>query len=64
MKEIILECIKELYKLSLSELEEFNEEWQQELDRTGAKPEVKKLCGIMVKAVIEQKAQRGSRQKQ
>jgi hypothetical protein len=64
MKEIILECIKELYKLSLSELEAFNVEWQRELDRTGAKPEVKKLCGIMVKAVIERKAQRGSREKQ
>lgn len=51
LKEIILECIKELYKLSLPDLEEFNEEWQRELDRTGAKPEVKKLCAIMVKAV-------------
>lgn len=64
MKEIILECIKDLYKLSLSELEAFNVEWQRELDRTGAKPEAKKLCAIMVKAVIERKAQRGSREKQ
>lgn len=55
MGKIILECIRELYKLSLPELEEFNEGWQQELDRKGAKPEVKKLCALMVNAVIEQK---------
>lgn len=55
MGEIILECIRELCKLSLPELEEFNEEWQQELDRIGAKPGVKKLCALMVNAIIEQK---------
>lgn len=58
LKEIISECIKELYKLSIPELEEFNEEWQRELDRTGAKPEVKKLCAIMVNAVIDYKSKK------
>ncbi len=55
----ILECLEELYKLDIPELEAFNREWQQELDRMQARPKVRYMTTYMVNRVIEWKRKNG-----
>lgn len=55
MKELMLEIISELLKLSIPELEIVKKEWLSEMETKGVSESVVKLCQAAVDLVIEKK---------
>lgn len=55
MKELMLEIISELLKLSIPELEIVKKEWLYEMETKGVSECVVKLCRTAVDLVIEKK---------
>lgn len=55
MKELMLEIISELLKLSIPELEIVKKEWLSEMETKGVSESVVKLCQTAVDLVIEKK---------
>lgn len=58
MKELMLEIISELVKLSIPELEIVKKEWLSEMETKGVSERVVKLCRVAVDLVIEKKREK------
>lgn len=58
MKELMLEIISELLKLSIPELEIVKKEWLYEMETKGVSECVMKLCQAAVDLVIEKKREK------
>lgn len=58
MKELMLEIISELLKLSIPELETVKKEWLSELETKGIYEPLVKLCQAAVDLVIEKKREK------
>ena len=58
MKELMLEIISELVKLSIPELEIVKKEWLSEMETKGVSESVVKLCQAAVDLVIEKKREK------
>lgn len=58
MKELMLEIISELVKLSIPELEIVKKEWLSEMETKGVSESVVKLCQVAVDLVIEKKREK------
>lgn len=58
MKELMLEIISELVKLSIPELEIVKKEWLSEMETKGVSECVVKLCRVAVDLVIEKKREK------
>lgn len=54
-REIAVDLIKEMIPFDVKTLEEFNQEWQQELEQQGFSEKLKTFCRVMTEAVIEHK---------
>lgn len=58
MKELMLEIISELLKMSIPELETVKKEWLSELETKGIYEPLVKLCQAAVDLVIEKKREK------
>lgn len=58
MKELMLEIISELLKLSIPELEIVKKEWPSEMETKGIAEPLVKLCQTAVELVIEKKREK------
>lgn len=58
MKELMLEIISELLKMSIPELETVKKEWLSELEAKGIYEPLVKLCQAAVDLVIEKKREK------
>ena len=58
MKELMLEIISELLKLSIPELETVKKEWICEMETKGISESLMKLCQTAVELVIEKKREK------
>lgn len=58
MKELMLEIISELLKLSIPELEIVKKEWISEMETKGISEPLVKLCQAAVGLVIEKKREK------
>lgn len=54
-REFAIDLIREIEPLDVGTLEEFNQEWQQELEQQGFSEKLKAFCRVVTEVVIDRK---------